>query len=335
MSKIVIIDTVCNKAYDNQVFLAESLGGSEATALRIAIYLSDTHAIALEQHNRAVVRVEGPRLRFTPLETEENADIVILMRVQDYYKRAKERFPRAKFVIWMHDWATERSFNDYDTLKGITKLCVSESLSTQCRDFLKIKYYYPEALFNYKVKTIHNVLDIGISSPISSYDKNKLCFISSPHKGLKKTLEVFMHVNRMLPETKLYIANPGYLPSIETDIPNIVNLRERPFYSLMENIKDSMCLLYPNDVFPETFGLVVAECNALGIPVLTYRLGALPELINNPAQYLKRDMSIKDIADKVISWYNGNRPFVRKNLDFTPQRIIPKWERLIVELMNE
>lgn len=334
MSKIVIIDTLCNKPYDTAVFNAESLGGSEATALRVAKMLSQTYAIALEQHNRAEVRVEGHSLRFVPLKTEENADIVILMRVMDYYKEAKERFPRAKFVLWMHDWAFDRSFPDLEDAKQVYKLCVSIAHQTQVLDFFKIRYDYPEHIFDYKTRYIYNPLDSNLPAPVP-YNKHKLSFISSPHKGYLKTMRCFELLRNINPDFNLYIANPGYYPDASTDLEGVVNLGQRPHAGLMENIKDSLCLFYPNDVFPETFGLVAAEANAMGVPVMTYRFGALPEIMSpNPSQYLKDSMTDLDIAKKVEYWSMGNRPFVRKNVLLIEPKIKREWENFIMEILK-
>jgi len=334
MYKIVIIDTICNKSYDSLVYGAEALGGSEATALRVAKMLSNTHAVALEQHNREAIREESHTLRFTPLKTEQNADIVILMRVMDYYKEAKERFPRAKFVLWMHDWATDRSFPNPEEAKDLYKLCVSETHKNQVLDYFKYKYNYPERLFDYKIRYIHNLLESNLPE-IVPYNKHKLCFISSPHKGYMKTMRIFEMLREINPNFQLYVANPGYYPNGSSDVPGVVDLGQRPHASLMENIKDSLCLFYPNDIFPETFGLVAAEANAMGIPVMTYRLGALPEVISvNPNQYIKSDALDQDIINKIIYWSEGNRPFVRKNGLLSETKIKRNWERFIMEVMQ-
>jgi hypothetical protein len=47
-----------------------------------------------------------------------------------------------------------------------------------------------------------------------------------------------------------------------------------------------LCTFIPNFVIPETFGLVFAESNAIGTPVLTHDCGAAVEVLGDRSQVL-------------------------------------------------
>jgi glycosyltransferase involved in cell wall biosynthesis len=51
-------------------------------------------------------------------------------------------------------------------------------------------------------------------------------------------------------------------------------------------MRSALCVFYPNFVLPETFGLVFAEANAVGTPVLTHDCGAAAEVLAAHEQLL-------------------------------------------------
>lgn len=68
-------------------------------------------------------------------------------------------------------------------------------------------------------------------------------------------------------------------------------------------------MFFPNFVFPETFGLVLAESKALGILVLTHDCGAAAEVLGDPQQQLPVTFArllYEDVFNQVPSgWRRG------------------------------
>ncbi len=54
----------------------------------------------------------------------------------------------------------------------------------------------------------------------------------------------------------------------------------------MQHIRESLCVFYPQTQRCETFGLVYAESNAVGTPVLAHDFGAAREVLSSPDQLI-------------------------------------------------
>jgi glycosyltransferase involved in cell wall biosynthesis len=176
-------------------------------------------------------------------------------------------------------------------------------------------------------RVIYNPIDNDLTPDSTPVDKNKIVFFSSPHKGLKRTLEVFKNFANFpeLADVKLYVANPGYFPDHELkDIPNVINLGSLSHPDVIREVRNALCVFHLNNVFPETFGLVHAESNAVGTPFLSARFGATAELADHPAEFI--DVSDnKAIIDRIIQWKTVDRPRVRGGPQFRLKNVLRDW----------
>jgi glycosyltransferase involved in cell wall biosynthesis len=134
--------------------------------------------------------------------------------------------------------------------------------------------------------TIYNPIDDGLAPDGSPVDERKLVFFSSPNKGLRFTLDVFGELRRRMPDLRLVVGNPGYKIRKTTPMPGVEYLGPQPQHRIHQEVRTALCTFVPNFVLPETFGLVFAESNALGTPVLTHDCGAAAEVIGDPRQLL-------------------------------------------------
>jgi glycosyltransferase involved in cell wall biosynthesis len=156
------------------------------------------------------------------------------------------------------------------------------------------------------------------------YDKNKLIYFSSPHKGLERTLALFPKLRAH--GFTLSIANPGYLPDAAINMDGVTVLGALPHAEVMKELQSSLCVLHLNDVFPETFGLVHAEANALGVPVLTSIKGANREILMNHEQLV----DVRDdeaVIRKLLGW-RIQRPVVKGRDEFRLSNVLTEWEKL-------
>jgi glycosyltransferase involved in cell wall biosynthesis len=332
-AKVLFWDGVCPKPYDTHTLETEGLGGTEATVLRVARRLSVRGAgdgsakVALWQHCREKGMTEISGLQYISGDgsCEFNPTHIVVLRSPLALPALREAFPDAKIYLWCHDLTTPdlaRHSDLFEQLK-VTLITVSDFHKQQTIESLRSMGYAGQ----YKVKRIYNPIDDDLRRDETPVDKNKLVFFSSPHKGLEKTLKVFEAARRFNPEFRLFVANPGYLPTPEIGCDGVINLGPLSQSHALRYVRGALCVLYPNDVFPETFGLVFAEANAVGTPVLAHHLGAAKEVLDHQDQITGR--SIQECVEKLMHWHKGYRPCVVANPEFRLANVIRQWYNLL------
>lgn len=328
---ILFLDTVCPRPYDTATLGLPGQGGTESTVTKVAEGLAATGQfnVVVSQHNRESA---GQGLAQYPGSHDifPTPHYVVCLRDPRSLIRARQKYPRAKLYLWSHDLASKSlipNLADFTESGCSANIVVSQFHRTQTIETL-IPLGYSGGQFKNVViyNPIDNELDYDASVP---YDKNKLCFISSPHKGLEYALQIFQNLKNFNPDFKLHITNPGYYRDHVSDASGVVNLGSVPHAEVVRHLRESLCLFYPNIVFPETFGLVLAESNAVGTPVLTHRMGAAPEVLDMPHVEAIDCRNPRSVIEKVMLWYNGDRPTVRAKKHFRLKRIVNDWIRTL------
>jgi glycosyltransferase involved in cell wall biosynthesis len=323
---VLFIDEVCNKPYDPHVLATQALGGTEATVVRVAEGLAATglFSVAVQQHCRVLYFDEGDVV-YRPIgDTMSPPDYVISLRSPETLRKAKERFPRARHYLWNHDLCSAETARDMVKQSDFTTIAVSNFHKTQIQDTL-----YPQGYSGqFPVKVIYNPISDDLAPDSTPVDPNKLLWISSPHKGIDYALAVFKNLLSFNPDFRLYIANPGYLPNYEGVQQGVTTLGALPHADVIHHLRNSLCLFYPNIVFPETFGLCFSEPNAVGTPVLTHPIGAAREVLFHPSETLDC-RNVRSVIDRVMAWHSGNRPKVKANPKFRLSSVIASWRRLL------
>lgn len=324
MRTILFVDDCCNKPYDSQTLKSEALGGTEATIIRVAEGLARTglFRVVVEQHNRAEQSASIP-VYYRPPRSTDYAEYVISLRAPETLIRAKERFPNAKHYLWNHDLMVPYTAQALVPLSGFEAIAVSNFHKSQMVDVLRPQGYTGQ----FPVKVVYNPIDDSLEPDGTPVDRNKLVFFSSPHKGLDYALEVFSNLRRFNPDFTLYLANPGYLADSDRTVEGINRLGPLSHANVLLHVRASLCVFYPNLVFPETFGLVFAEANAVGTPVITHPIGAATEVLSHPYETVDC-RNPKALIDRVMSWYDGGRPRVKANPKFRLSNVLKSWLRL-------
>lgn len=330
MKTILIVDPANYKPYKPSTLETEALGGTEATVIRVARGLSKYCDVVVAQRGRNGLAFDGDNVSYLGIDSHRvrwRYDAVIVLR--DYLVAAEMAavHKNTPVYLWCHDLAGQADlrFGSPTAVMGIEVVAVSEFHKQDLQE----KYRASGNESMPKVHVIYNPIDDDLDKDDTVVDKNKLVFFSSPHKGLEYTLEVFQAALSFNSEFKLHISNPGYYKDLDSlQYKSTINHGPLPHHKAIEHVRSALCVFYPNYVYPETFGLVYAEANAVGTPVLTHRHGAASEVLADSRQFVDvRDK--KSLIDTLMKWYHGDRTKVMGQEKFRLSNIALKWKDLL------
>jgi len=319
MRPIVFFDPVCYRPYNLHTLKNEPLGGTEATVIRVAERL-DAYVL---QHNSTSTK--GRYLNWTaPLSGIEH---VIVLRHPESLFLARARFPKAKLYLWLQDIAGASLVHHMNIVKalGVTIVPVSDWHAGQIRHLLEINGAPIPPIHR-----VYNPVDDDLAPDSTPVDPNKFVFFSAAHKGLHYTLECFNWLREKLPDAKLYVSNPGYKANCEVNLSGregLVVLGSLPQPEILKHVRGAQCVFYPNMVFPETFGIVFAESNAVGTPVVTHPIGSAPEVLH-PTEQCIDCSNPQAVVERVLS-YSRTRPTVSCKPAFRLSSVVSDWNKLL------
>jgi glycosyltransferase involved in cell wall biosynthesis len=329
LPRVVFLDQTCPKPYDYNSLLSEPLGGTEATVIRVAEGLAATgrYEVVVAQHNRTSTG-EGKAV-YTSFEALDqiytDPKVAIVLRNPTLIPVARSRWSNTKFHLWLHDFNQQDVVRHAGALEGINIICVSKGHKTVVNDSILTQVRDPK----FRTSYIYNPIDDELAPDSTEVIHRRLVFFSSPHKGLDHTLKVFEQIKRKDNYFELIIANPGYLPG-PADLPERVrSVGSLTHAEMMKLLRSSLCVLHLNAVFPETFGLVHAEANAVGTPVLTSHFGANSEILRPAYEQMIDVRNETAVVDRIMKWVEQGRPAVQGRPEFKLSNVISKWEALI------
>ncbi len=340
MSVVYFIDIKCKKPYTFASLAERAIGGTESTMLRVAQKLRPEFEVVIVQPCRTEDEIDDDGIRYLSLESARNVDTphhVVLMRKIKALKQMTEYFPTAKHYLWIQDLPAPKycRYRDYFIQNDVTLICNSNWQRGIAEMYLEPKCWF-QRLFHplnrlkpIKIETIYNVINPDIKYQPTAVDRNKLVFFSAPRKGLRQVLDHFKQIIKTKPEVKLLIANPGYeeMPEEWVDHPNLINVGSIANAEVVQHVREAFCVFYPQNVLPETFGVIYAEANTVGTPVLCYDIGAAREILSNDEQIMSVDDS--KVTEKLMGWYEHGRPEVRGKKDYLLEHVVEQWRLLL------
>lgn len=328
--KVLFVDAVCNKPYDLNVLNTEPLGGTEATVVRIAEGLaSQGVTVRVTQHCRTERSRQGAE--YTPFK--DNDDFkpthIVVLRAPLMLRTAAKQYPNAKLYLWLHDLFDTKGWSE-----GAQAIVDTQAIPILVSDFHKTGFHQMLQAIGFQgsipSRRIYNPIEDDLRPDETQVDKDKLVFFSSPHKGLKHTLSVFDNFKNFddLKNMKLCVANPGYFPDYDMKgLRNVENLGPLPHSAVLQHVRSALAVFHLNPDYPETFGLVHAECNAVGTPFLSSRIGATQEIADHPSEMIDvRDN--KAVIERIRFWRNVDRPRVRGRAMIRLPKIIREWKEV-------
>lgn len=337
--RVLFIDPKCPSPYQWDTLRSGGLGGTEATVLRVARALAEMHEVSVLQHNRFRGHDEHG-VRFLPGSSFDTAargadHIIFIGKAQGI--NAIPSAVKARFWLWLHNFlGDEVPFFWADHLRrrlGI--ICVSKTHALHTQQFIRRQ---PQFLLTGgmigrgKVTFIHNPLAGDLRpDPSVVRARHKLIFFSSPHKGIEQVVESFCYVRAHDPRFELHVADPGYNKNVDLrvlDVPGVVRLGSLPHGELISQVRSSLCVFYPQHKRPETFGLVYAEANAIGVPVLAHRFGSAEEVLSSEDQ-LVDGRDARAVLERVSAWAGGSEPVVFGRPEFEMTNVARRWRHLL------
>ena len=321
---LTVVDTMAPRAYSDRRDSLKGLGGTESTVVAIATALGVP--VDVRQAARTEVEVSGD-VRFAPLDLTRplpgRPPRIVVINSWKVALKLRRLHPQAKIDVWLHVYPGRHNRRMGKALAqaDIACICVSACHAEHMRTWT--------AGSGLHVDHIANPIPDGLRPDDTPRDPNLLLFASSPHKGIGQVFRAYEAARVAIPSLRLVVADPGYLRWPMGQVPDGVELLGRlERGDLHDLMRRALCLFYPQRMFAETFGLVIAEANALGCPALLHRrLGANESVASDPSQLIDvRDA--EQVIGRLRAW-RARQPVIRGREEFRLSRVREAWmERL-------
>lgn len=163
-------------------------------------------------------------------------------------------------------------------------------------------------LKNYPIQVINNGIDLQVFKPISSNFRQKYNISEDKYIllgvafdwGMRKGLDVFIELSKRLDKNKFQIVLVGTDDSIDKMLPNsIISIHRTRDQNELAEIY-SAADLFVNPTREENYPTVNMESIACGTPVLTFRTGGSPEILDEKTGYIVDCDDIDEMGRQII-----------------------------------
>jgi glycosyltransferase involved in cell wall biosynthesis len=320
-------------------------GGTE----RVVSYLTEElvqqgHQVTLfasgdSQTSAQLIPVWPRALRLDPLQPEPVALHVVML--EEVYKRASH-FDIVHFhTDALHYPLARRHLTEtLTTLHGRLDLPGLEMLYGEFRDLPLVSISnaqrrpLPSAHW---IGTVHHGLPLSLHAP--TYERGRyLAFVGriSPEKGLDRAIEIALRA-----QIPLRIAAKVDRVDVDYFHQRIEPLLQSPLIQYIGEINErqktaflgqASALVFPVD-WPEPFGLVMIEAMACGTPVIAFRRGSVPEVIDEQITGCIVD-NVDSAVHEVLRIDRFDRRRVRERFEqrFSAQRMASDYSELYYSL---
>ncbi|MDH5536852.1 MAG: glycosyltransferase family 4 protein [Betaproteobacteria bacterium] len=329
--RILFHDAVSALAYDAEFMDRHGVGGTEGTVVRVAEGLSAAHEVCVAQRGRELSVSPHQRLRYVPLDEPRPfggapPDWIVVLRKHRLVPGLRARYPSAALVSWIHNWQHGKIVILRRALARSGCVVVAVSEAHRADTDRRLNGRLARAIIGggrIPVRRIYNPVDDALAPDDTPVDIDKMVCFS--RKGLHRVLAAFAAVRGALPTLRLYIAGDDAVPA---QAPGVHLLGRLPQHKVFRHVREALCVFYPQDEHPETFGLVFAEANALGVPVLAHDFGSAREVLGSEEQVVDA-RNIPAIVDRLRAWRAGGRPRVSLRPELRSASVVGEWRRLL------
>ncbi|GAA4825362.1 hypothetical protein GCM10011365_05730 [Marinicella pacifica] len=333
---ILFCDCSHPKSYDFDTLSQQATGGTESSLLRLsALFAAQGHQVSVFQQARQRARQQN-KVHFigaAHLDSLKEVAVIVVLRKDRQLKSWQQRFPKARTFLWLHtykkwEFVFKRLFkhNRRASIIGNSNTHakhLNQQLHNNVFARLLTTLGVPKLNVNYGYNPVPKPM---VSKPVKR-NCNKLIFLSAPNKGLAEVLNHFKHVKAAMPDMQLHIANPGYRDQTDIQQPGVHILGALPQTELWQHVAESLCVFYPQTSFAETFGLIYAEANGLGTPVLAHDIGAAREVLHPENPLI--DCHNSQLVIKTLQQWQEKLPPVKYRDIFANQSIYRQWSELL------
>ena len=267
---------------------------------------------------------------------DSDGDIFISSRI--YFNNILGKYGHGFKIGWEHN----HHHNDEHYIKEFTNSCryldkvvlVSKSLKIFYQDYFKRHHVLCQCLY------IPNFLT-NMPNNVSKLNNNNLISVGrlSQEKGFSDLIDVYKLIDLNISDTHLNIIGDGVeYDSIKQKIIDNNLTRKITLHGFQnQDYINKIYLetsLYLMTSYTESFGLVLIEAMAYGIPCIAYSSaeGANDIIKNNYNGYLIDNRNEHEMADKVVSILNNPKELKRLGenasktaLEYTKDKVLKSW----------
>lgn len=230
--------------------------------------------------------------------------------------------------------------------KRVGRASVAVCVSRFQMDAIRNRWKIPRE----KIRMIYNGIDTDAFHPSSdgrAEQEKRLLFVggSNPRKGIDLVIEAFAHVHRRHPQVSLDLlggwdwrAQKG--EAVRLGISTRIHFHPYvPHEDMPAYYRRAYAFLAPTRA--ESFGIASAEAMACGVPIVSTRTGAVPELIDDGVHgILVPANDTRALAEAILELVNdprrademGQAGRRRAQRNFSWDVIMPSWEALFEQL---
>lgn len=329
---ILFIDMCCSEPY-NDASLERGIGGSEASVIRLTAALRAAgHTTVVVQHNR-----DARSGRFARSIPDIEFDHIVVLRDPFAVENVRKLFPEIPITLWVHDSAAPHAWGSRIVIVVEHKPYIvvpSAYQRSRMSDIARMftgKHYIEKDEVDDLIRAIPNIVDANIEfSKTSVVNINKVLYASDPARGLARAIiATKLARDRGRPDLKLHVCRPSYCAPLDIDEDEeqyVVDLGVLPHAGVLAEMATSMCLLYPNNSVPECFGLVMAEANAVGCPVIAHDIGAAREVLL-PAEPQLVSEAMGPLVERLVDFTHPARVRLHVALksEFVTSNVVGRW----------
>ncbi|WP_180899384.1 glycosyltransferase [Martelella soudanensis] len=267
---IAIIDPYCLSPYTLGTLEAGTLSGAESVAMRVARAHGKKFRFHFYQNGRIDIDRDscGFYRPIGSMRADDLAGVQAIAVISSWKSALKARKlnPHCPIFLRLHSnpGRHNRRMGEALAEADIEIVCVSNVHARHVRDFLSA-----ENRTLPKISTIYNPVDDDLVPDATPRDMSRLFFPGTPLKGLSEIIEKFELLRRERPDLKLDICEAGDIVWPDSRAPaGVTFLGRLDHRRMIERMRRSLCVFYPQTRHCLPFSLPLAEANAVGTPVL-------------------------------------------------------------------
>ncbi|WP_174804258.1 glycosyltransferase family 4 protein [Martelella limonii] len=327
-SAIAVIDPYCLTPYTLSALESGALSGAEAISMRVARIQGSNFRFHFYQNGRNDIDRDSCGF-YRPIEAMRADDLagvqaIVVISSWKAALKARRLNPHCPIMLRLHSNPGRHNRRMGNALADadIEIVCVSKSHARHVREFLSAEN---ERLP--KISSIYNPVDDTLLPNATQRDRNRMFFPGTPLKGMSEVLTKFELLRQALPELRLDIAEAGNMIWPDGKPPaGVTFLGRLEDDEMIDQMRRSLCIFYPQTRYQEPFGLPLAEANAVGTPVIADEaLDINREILGAGGQCIDTS-NLPALAGKIEEWQKA-LPVLPVSPQFRLSAIAAIWAR--------